>query len=570
MGAGLRPTRPASGRLLDCLLSMAVALCALTLGANAEKYKYRSYDELRAALSKMATEHPTLVDVFTTQERYGLPAVGRCGGADCVVPVLVLTNKTSLAEESARADGDIARPELFVSGALHGNEWIGPQASVGFAEYMLKQQSKRWIKFLLNTRIVVIVPMANADGYFHGRREEDGIDPNRDFGFDQEPTACMTTVAGRSLNELFNEYVFRTAVTFHGGANIIAYEWGDTKHCDGYPGRCRGGWHNDDEKGMRAVAMHMRDYAGAVTGAGHYLVGACNDPNIIYPVRGGMEDWAFGASWHPSAVTCRPTTHGGYAAAKTKYGKATHRCPNFLIETSDAKRPPTNQLGGDEDILHGGSPSDGHVPRNIRLLLVATDLVAPYAWAEVDLAASTPTKLQISWRVGGALSVESTFARVEVLTKANTPQSLGKWTKVESTSQKGFAMPSGSQDTDSKVGSYQASVDVPGGATATLIKVTAFASVDAPWKTGTPQSHLVRARYDPNWSMRNGKHVVVGQAEHGSAPRIFAVKDGKLVPASLSTFEKARKQGSNTPVYDRKVDKHIGVAKPKARGNAEW
>ena len=36
--------------------------------------------------------------------------------------------------------------------------------------------------------------------------------------------------------------------------------------------------------------------------------------------------------------------------------------------------PPTNQLGGDEDILHGGSPSDGHVPRNIRLLLVAARL----------------------------------------------------------------------------------------------------------------------------------------------------------------------------------------------------
>ena len=42
----------------------------------------------------------------------------------------------------------------------------------------------------------------------------------------------------------------------------------------------------------------------------------------------------------------------------------------------------------------------------------------------------------------------------QVLTKANTPQSLGKWTKVESTSQKGFAMPSGSQDTDSK-GAHQ-------------------------------------------------------------------------------------------------------------------
>ena len=33
----------------------------------------------------------------------------------------------------------------------------------------------------------------------------------------------MTTVAGRSLNELFNEYVFRTAVTFHGGACAHAH-----------------------------------------------------------------------------------------------------------------------------------------------------------------------------------------------------------------------------------------------------------------------------------------------------------------------------------------------------------
>ena len=28
-----------------------------------------------------------------------------------------------------------------------------------------------------------------------------------------------------------------------------------------------------------------------------YLTGIINDPSVIYAVNGGMEDWAYGASW---------------------------------------------------------------------------------------------------------------------------------------------------------------------------------------------------------------------------------------------------------------------------------
>lgn len=51
---------------------------------------------------------------------------------------------------------------------------------------MLKEATARdgWIRHLLNTRITVIIPIANADGFSHNRREEVGIDPNRDFAFD--------------------------------------------------------------------------------------------------------------------------------------------------------------------------------------------------------------------------------------------------------------------------------------------------------------------------------------------------------------------------------------------------
>jgi hypothetical protein len=47
--------------------------------------------------------------------------------------------------------------------------------------------------------------------------QEGRIDPNRDFGFDVDPSKCMLTVAARTVNELFREYIFRLAITFHGG-----------------------------------------------------------------------------------------------------------------------------------------------------------------------------------------------------------------------------------------------------------------------------------------------------------------------------------------------------------------
>ena len=80
----------------------------------------------------------------------------------------------------------VQRPQIFISGTLHGNEWVGPTATVAAAEWMLKEATERdgWIRHLLNTRITVIIPIANADGFAHNRREEVGIDPNRDFAFD--------------------------------------------------------------------------------------------------------------------------------------------------------------------------------------------------------------------------------------------------------------------------------------------------------------------------------------------------------------------------------------------------
>ena len=109
-------------------------------------------------------------------------------------------------------------PEVFLSGTVHGNERVGPTAVVEFASALLEMySSSAWARRLVDTRTIVIVPAANSLGYDANVREENGIDPNRDFAWDQAASSCMATVAARTINELFRRHAFQLGLTFHAG-----------------------------------------------------------------------------------------------------------------------------------------------------------------------------------------------------------------------------------------------------------------------------------------------------------------------------------------------------------------
>jgi hypothetical protein len=126
---------------------------------------------------------------------------------------------------------------------------------------------------MLDTRSIIMVPAANAVGYFTNRREELGVDPNRDFAYDTSEQSCMRTVAARALNELWRTHIFSFAITFHGGDNLLAFPWGDTLHCPGFPGPCthnhnhnnpaeKPRWISPDHTAMAQMAKFSSDYAG--------------------------------------------------------------------------------------------------------------------------------------------------------------------------------------------------------------------------------------------------------------------------------------------------------------------
>ena len=142
-------------------------------------------------------------------------------------------------------------------------------------------EGNAWIRHLVDTRSIFIMPMTNSLGYYQDRREENGMDPNRDFPIDQDPRYCMRTITARAVNELWREHMFQLAITFHGGMRSIAYEWGTTNH--------RYNHISPDDSAQRAIGSIMSSYAGSFTG--RYPHGPINAQ--VYPVRGGMEDWGY-------------------------------------------------------------------------------------------------------------------------------------------------------------------------------------------------------------------------------------------------------------------------------------
>ncbi len=527
-------------------------------------YEILSYHEINKCTLDLATKYKRWAISYTAQERYGLPSPGKCGEELCEQWVLHITDHESY-------DRDLERPEVFFSGTLHGNERVGPTVTVELAELLLKavECNERggggglkedackhpglekhlelvpWLSWLVHNRSIVLIPLANAKGYYDNVREENGLDPNRDFPFHNNlPHGnCMRTIAARVINEVWREHIFQISVTFHGGLESISYEWGDEEHTapndtcpDGYA--------------LNEVALRMKEYAGDAPEKhiGKYDVNVMNE--IVYPVRGGMEDWGYAGSWAKSKsgerIPCSPVTFDGYKSMKTIYEDPTLRAFNYLVETSQDKIPPQNVLGKAEHVLDTSDPpGNGYITRNVRLALLLTDIVKPYVvWSSED-EHHHPEHLQdknstYSWEVGGALTVDASCllvgpwpSNVSDLSKAS-PDDFISLVKFSTANQTARVYPP-------QQASFQAqlSLTTPG-----KYFVMPVAVVDQGWLKQLdeaqphepPQSHLVNARTNSAWDkqLRSGRRVR-GHVEWFGPVRLVQVQ---VEPDDFRTFHK--------------------------------
>lgn len=545
----MRISHPARG--VSCLLSLLLFL-ALCRPISAIPYTHLTYAQIHFRLTQLADKYPTLIKIFSAQKAFSLPHVGVCSQlksstdttghpAPCTVWILHLTNHTSLPS-------DPTRPELLVSGEVHGNEVVGPLATLAFLDNLVSSYGRDpFATRMIDTRLITLVPMTNAIGYHlqerferqpqtpsnqtvpHTNLPDLRIDPNRDFPYDQPNTRCLRTVAARALNELFLRHLFRAVVTFHGGTNALAYEWGDSTHCN----NSRICPLSPDTKFMHALAERMSNFAGpAGKFEAKYPIGDMG--KLVYPVHGGMEDWAYGAGWTSGGnIICTPDTLGGYHSEIVRHrqgDEATKRAITYLVEMSSDKRPAENTLGDSDAILHPGQDGDGHVPRNVRLLRALVDSVEPY----VVLMPATDGAV-LKWRVGGAFSVDG--AMVQWSTMHGTSSGEGK----HLTGLAGVPEAGGNGKLfEWKLGHNKLKTWGSGGIycrVAVVVDQTMAKTVQGAVPNLSPQSHVMGGRASRSWKFQAGERHVMGRFVFYSATVKVQVVGRKVVQRVVNGME---------------------------------
>ena len=213
--------------------------------------------------------------------------------------------------------------QVYISGTLHGDERIGPQVAYYLIEYLLTTfGNEKETQQLLKTREIIVTPMTNAVGYYHNEREErlnkqhseytsnkarvkpieaDSMDINRDFPYNvRSDQDCLNTIAGRVIHQIFTQNLIVSAITFHGGTNVIGYPWGSFNRvsktgADSYVSK-----ESPDLVALDRIAQLLKSQSGEVITSTNppidpYIFGDIS--STIYPVNGGLEDWAYGAGW---------------------------------------------------------------------------------------------------------------------------------------------------------------------------------------------------------------------------------------------------------------------------------
>ena len=129
--------------------------------------------------------------------------------------------------------------------------------------------------------------------------------------------------------------------------------------------------------------------------------------DTVYWVKGGMEDWAYGAAWENQnnsvkspIVMCKSDTYEGYEAKE--YKDVSFRDIMFIVESDDDKSP-RDKVGEKEDVL---TDKGGLIPQYIRMTLALIDMAEPYI--SVSKPSTIGSKIRLSWKVWGCVTVDET------------------------------------------------------------------------------------------------------------------------------------------------------------------
>ena len=115
-------------------LNWCLLICLFAFPSSCYPFDYRTYAGIVESMISLQALYPELVELSSTQKDFNLTSKLRCGITPCEQWYLRIYNKR--IHSSSRC-----LPQLFVSGELHGDERVAPNAVLEYAILLLQNRA---------------------------------------------------------------------------------------------------------------------------------------------------------------------------------------------------------------------------------------------------------------------------------------------------------------------------------------------------------------------------------------------------------------------------------------------
>ena len=221
--------------------------------------EYHAYDDIIQAMNTMAFSYASICKKFS----FGTSIGGR------QLTALKISDNVNIDEPE---------PEVLFDGGIHGDELMGPEILIRFAEEICGNYgTDPDITDMIDNREIWLYMMVNPDGRVNmSRYNNNGVDLNRDWGFMWDAwggsPGAYSQVESKALRSWMygNQAVVHT--TYHGGTEELLYPW--SYRPDPAP---------DD--------IHLHDFATIyVSNSGYASLPFGQGYGGLYPINGSTKD----------------------------------------------------------------------------------------------------------------------------------------------------------------------------------------------------------------------------------------------------------------------------------------
>lgn len=120
------------------------------------------------------------------------------------------------------------KPAILLTASTHGDELITVEILFGLLENLLSNYAKdSRLTQIVDRYEIYFIPVVNPDGYIRQERYANGVDPNRDYPWPQDPNHKSNPCIASIMN-FYSNHQIKASIDFHAFGEMIMYPWAYT------------------------------------------------------------------------------------------------------------------------------------------------------------------------------------------------------------------------------------------------------------------------------------------------------------------------------------------------------